>query len=143
MEEGIEYLPTGSIIVRFDGAEYRLGRPKLGTLRWFDERISTIRSEYLGRITQLRDLIGELSEDLTKQKKSALEKKATALREAVNEPFWETTKGWIAEAFKQLGDKPLPEDYDTWPAWLATDTELIGSILTHWKSAPKASGGTP
>lgn len=54
-------------------------------------------------------------------------------------PFYMRSSELVAEIFAQLGDK-LPDDIEEWPAWLATDVRLPGTILAHWRTHPKASG---
>lgn len=133
MSEGIEFDPLGSVTVTFDDKSYRLGRPKMGQWRYFQRLLRDMSREAEATLTELREKVEKAS-----PKNQALAE--AELRAFAEEPFYEKTIPWIGEVFKQLGDNPLPEDPDDWPAWLAADTGLPIQIVNHWKTTPKASG---
>lgn len=39
-----------------------------------------------------------------------------------------------------LGDRPLPEDVDTWPLDLLIGQNVIANTLEHWRTRPLARG---
>jgi len=144
----IEFDPLGSITVTIDDTAYRLGRPKMGQWRYFQRGWSDAVKEARGQLTDLNarlNLAKERIEDATSPpKKLKAEKEVDKLTEELREfevkPLYEWQIPWIREVFAQLGDKPLPEDADEWPAWLATDSSLPFEIVNHWQTHPLASG---
>lgn len=148
MTDPIVFDPLGTVTVEFDGETYTLSRPKMGQWRYFkrleDERSKGYREKanfYREEAVRIDDARKTAK---TAKAKADIDAESAALIEAHTEwsltPTWEDTIPWIAEVFAQLGDKPLPEDVDDWPAWLAADSLLPTTILAHWQSRPKASG---
>ena len=129
----ITFDPLGTITVKFDGQEYKLGRPKMGQWRYFSRQLQALFEDN-------RDTLARLNAEVEAAEGKALVKAEAALREYSLTPFYEATIPWIREVFKQLGT-PLPDSEDDWPAWLAADTQLPTQILAHWRTHPKASGG--
>ena len=60
--------------------------------------------------------------------------------ESLNAPVWEYSIPILADMIKTVADKPLPEDPDEWPAWLATSISIPTDIISHWHEVPKAPG---
>lgn len=83
-----------------------------------------------------QDVYKAASEDLRQDYDEATK----AIQEFAEMPFYERSSELIKEMFAQLGDKQLPDDIEEWPPWLAMDVRLPGTILGHWRTAPKASG---
>jgi hypothetical protein len=140
----IEYHPTGTVEVTVDDETYKLGRPKLRQWRYFTRQLDEM-------LTEAQETLRELSgaalgardayeADPSDENRKAQEATAKQLNEFSQTPFYERSSLILQEMFKQLGNKPLPEDIDDWPAWLAADVSLPNQILGHWRKAPKASG---
>ena len=145
MNEGIEYDPLGTITVSFDDIEYRLGRPKLRQWRYFTRRIGEMTTaatdELTRRSNEVQAALAVLADDPENEHAQKLaDEKQEALTGFAQTPFYETSSELVREIFVQLADKPLPDDLDDWPAWLAADVSLPGQFLAHWRNAPKASG---
>lgn len=147
----IEFDPIGTITVTIDDETYRLTRPKMGQWRYFQR---TWQEAIKAASTQLTDLTTKLDEarDLadapdTPEKKAKAQKRLDALSDELRtttvKPLYEWQIPWTRDVFTQLGDKPLPEDSDEWPVWLASDPSLPNQIITHWQAHPKASGVNP
>lgn len=144
MSEGITYDPLGTVVVEFDGETYRLTRPKMKHVSYFTRRVAEISD---GARTELADIAKRLEEATdkadnkpTKANLNAQAKVAEEMAEFLALPFYRRSHVVLREMFEQLGDRPLPEDLDEWPAWLGGDLELPGAITNHWRKAPKASG---
>ena len=72
--------------------------------------------------------------------RQAFDEAEQTITELVGRPFFERSAELIREMFVQLGNRPLPDELDDWPSYLATDLTLPAQILAHWRQAPKASG---
>lgn len=148
MTEGIEYNPTGTVDVTFDDKTYHLGRPKLRQWRYFTNQIAEMTKQATETATRLSKeaeaAFAVLADDPdnTHAQELAAEKEQ-AIKDFARTPFFETSSKLLREMFDQLGDAPLPDDLEDWPAWLAADVSLPGQILAHWRQAPKASGAAP
>lgn len=147
MSEPIEFFPIGTIAVTFDDQTYTLTRPKMGQWRYFSRQWS---QAIKAAGSQLNDLMAKLDEAralLEKADNAKNRKKVEELSEEITgfnvSPLYEWNITWIREVFEQLGDKPLPDDSEDWPAWLAADPALPNEILRHWQAHPKASGVSP
>lgn len=145
----ITFDPLGTITVIFDDVEYRLTRPKMGQWRYFQRAWSEGIREAQSQLSELNAKYALAQERLDLAKTETAKKKAVKEAEALGEelreytvkPLYEWQIPWTREVFAQLGDQPLPEDSDEWPAWLATDPSLPNQIIAHWQAHPKASGG--
>lgn len=144
MSEGITYDPLGTVVVEFDGETYRLTRPKMKHVSYFTRRVAEISD---GARTELADIAKRLEEATDKADKKPTKANLDAQAKVAEEmadflalPFYRRSHVVLREMFEQLGDRPLPEDLDEWPAWLGGDLELPGAITNHWRKAPKASG---
>jgi hypothetical protein len=73
------------------------------------------------------------------EQRQAYDEAQAAVSKFAETPFYLRSSGLLLELFELLGD-PLPSDIDEWPAWLATDVKIPGTILAHWRTNPKASG---
>lgn len=146
MTEGIEFNEIGTVDVTFDEKTYHLGRPKFRQFKYFTGLLEAQRTELVAALQQLEDDTKEAEakyegKENTPKAKAELKRLREGLVEVSRTPFYERTVGIIAEMFSQIGD-PLPPDPEDWPAWLAADSSLPGTILNHWKTHPKASGAT-
>jgi hypothetical protein len=141
--DGISFDPTGTITVEDGDDRWVIGRPRLRHVRYFDEGLNRLRKQWQERANQYRELLDQLSagEELSAAKQRKIKAELEAWTVDNDRPGWEDVVPWLAEVFRQLADRPLPDDPDDWPAWLATDMSLPGQIVNHWKTAPKASGG--
>ena len=147
MPEPIEFNPLGTITVTFDDQTYTLSRPKMGQWRYFSRRWSEAIKEAGSQLTELLTKL-DAARALLEKSDNAKNRKAVAdLSAEITgfnvQPLYEWNIPWIREVFEQLGDKPLPEDPDNWPAWLASDPALPNRIIGHWQAHPKASGVNP
>lgn len=107
----IDYLDSGRVRAVIDGKRYTLRLPKLGEYKQFRQRLA------------------DMQEDEAKRQDEGL-------------PATDSVVGlelFMAAAFDQLGDSPLPEDSDEWPAWLPT-FQTVGRMLSHWRAVPLAHG---
>jgi len=110
-----------------------------GTLEKANARLQEEDATELDRKVQERawqDAYNAAPEELRQQYDVAEQE----IKHFAETPFYERSSEVIRAMFKQIGDKPLPDDLDEWPVWLATDVRLPGQILSHWREAPKASG---
>lgn len=144
MSEGITYDPLGTVVVEFDGETYRLTRPKMKHVSHFTRRVAEIsdqaRSELADIAKRLEKATDKADKSPTKANLEAQAKVAEEMAEFLALPFYRRSHVVLREMFQQLGDRPLPDDLDEWPAWLGGDLELPGAITNHWRKAPKASG---
>jgi hypothetical protein len=144
----IEYLPSGEVRLTFDDGEtYTLRRPKFGQWRKYRTEISQASEDAQATLAAHTEELRSLAEALS----TAKPKDREALQEAADQaaadlsafaatPFYETTSEIVRRMFAELGDRPLPEDRDTWPVYLVADVTVPGKILGHWQTAPLASG---
>lgn len=148
MTEGITYNPLGTVEVTFDDTTYKLGRPKMRQFKYFTERLQTVTTAYTDEIRRVQVELAEANEkyaedDTTPEAKAEIDRLTDEVKAITQTVFYEETMAITAEIFRQLGDQPLPEDYDEWPVWLAADASVPGEILKHWRTNPKASGPPP
>lgn len=146
MQEGIYFDPLGSITVTFDDTGYQLTLPKMRQWRYFSRRIEEMSDAAKVRLGELANAAAEAATayeaEATPLTKTALDQANEELQEFASTPFYETSSQLVREIFEQLGDKPLPDDMDDWPTWLAADVTIPAQILQHWRTAPKVSGAT-
>jgi len=147
MNDPITFDPLGTVRVEFDDETYTLTRPKMGQWRYFSRRWSEAIKEAGSQLTELLTKL-DAARALLEKSDNAKNRKAVAdLSGEITgfnvQPLYEWNIPWIREVFEQLGDKPLPEDVDVWPAWLASDPALPNRIIGHWQAHPKASGENP
>lgn len=110
--ERLEYLDDGRIrYTPTDGDVITLRRPKLGELREFRTRIDELVAE---------------AEQHRKDKDTGLDQSADIV-------------GWLIDAFKALGDNPLPSIVDELPPWFEAP-ELPLKFLVHWRTVPTVPG---
>lgn len=110
-----------------------------GTYELADEKAQAedaTRAEVQARETAWKHVLDDAEETLRKDYEEA----QAAITKFGENPFYYRSSALVKEIFQQLADEPLPEDIDEWPAWLATDVRLPGSLLAHWRTNPKASG---
>ncbi len=135
MAEGIDYRPVGTVVVTFDGTAYTLKRPKLKQYSYFRDQIRELSVTAVDKLTALRDETEAAEEDSDEKARLELE-----LTHKTSSTYELTSVPWLKEVFGQLGDKPLPEDHEEWPAWLAADMTIPQQIRTHWATVPLAPG---
>lgn len=148
MTEGIVYNPIGTVEVTFDDTTYKLGRPKMRHFKHFSESLQRVTAELtadLGKLTQELSVAQEKygDDEDAPEARAEIERLRAELKVLTTKPLYEKAMAITAEMFAQLGDKPLPEDQEDWPVWLAADASVPGEILKHWRTNPKASGQTP
>jgi hypothetical protein len=147
MTDDLTYNSIGTVTVTIDGTEYRLGRPKMKQYRYFTRRLGEMSQEAQDKLNALSGAVQTAralyDEDPSDENKAVHELAVTKLEDFAATPFYETSSELVREMFKQLSDHPLPDDLDDWPAWLAADVSLPGTIIAHWRKAPKASGPPP
>lgn len=132
--DGIDYKPNGEIVVSFDDTTYRLRRPKLREYRWLSERLTELRAE----TTKISDKIDELR--AARLTENPDEERIEHDIANLNKPIYEYLGPLVRDIVVKVGDKPLPDDMDDWPPWLAMDPLLPAEILAHWRTVPKAPG---
>ena len=135
MDEGIVYHPNGEITISFDNQTWKLARPKLKTYRLFSERLQEMRRAITEVNVQLTELRMALTEDDADT--GLIEEQI----EKLNGPIWEYSLPIVKDLVAAVGDKPLPDDEEDWPAWLATSITIPSDVLNHWREVPKAPGG--
>lgn len=131
--EGIDYRPDGTILIGFDGQTWRLERPTLGVYKQFTGRLAEMRQA----IQQVNSQIVQLRNQLDDNNTSEVQQKI----EDLNVPIWEYSLPILADLVATVSDRPLPENQDSWPAWLATNFAIPSRIVEHWNEVPKVPGG--
>lgn len=123
MEDKLELLPSGKIRAVADGTEYNLRLPKLGEFK------------------ELRLWLEDFQEETSKANMHNLEHALDKdhVKMAVPDQQ-EGTRTWVAMAFEKLSDRPLPEDVDDWPIWLAYGDGIIAEMIKHWREVPLVRG---
>lgn len=149
MTEGIvwhtEGPETGLVDITFGDKTYRLNRPGFSQWKHYQETLDKMRRAANDRVADILRRAAEAdkahAEKPTKKTEAAVEAIKAESAAFRDDPYYEHTSVLLAEMFAELGDPPLPEDRDTWPAWLVTDTTIpIQIITTHWNHHPKVSG---
>jgi hypothetical protein len=146
--EGIEFNPDGTISLTIDGTVRHLRRPKLREYRYWAEQLRDLAKEAQAEATRLVGLLDQLQ----KERASGSEEEAKAAEEALasiqdeldeaNKKRVEYSTPWTSGVVAQFSEKPLPEDPDDWPSWLALDVSIPSKILGHWKKSPLAPGAS-
>jgi len=132
--DGVVYHPNGEISIEFDGDVYKLRRPKLRQYRWLSERLEELRAE----TAKVSDKIAQLQTELAGSNPD--EDRIKHDIAVLNKPMYEYLGPLVRDIVANVGEKPLPEDMDDWPPWLAMDVLLPAEILAHWRTVPKAPG---
>jgi hypothetical protein len=136
--EGISYNPDGTIDLTVDGHVRHLRRPKLREFRHWAEQLRELAKKAQVEAVRLQELLEQISDDTSDAETERIQ---AELDEAQQARIQYTTP-WTAGVVEQFTDsKPLPEDPDDWPAWLALDLSIPAKILAHWRTVPLAPGG--
>ena len=114
-----------------------LARAKYGAYRQLRDNYR----EQLRLLTEKGELVTQMSSDPDAYKQKDVEKAVRDADEFMTVVFPELRRAWIVDAVKLLGDRPLPDDVDEWPADLVEDAALPGKMLTHWRTVPLVHGG--
>ena len=148
--EGIEFNPDGTISLVIDGTARHLRRPKLREYRYWSERLRDLAKEAQAEAARLVDLLDQLQQERKLAKESGTEEDEAAAEQSLqsiqdeldeaNKKRVEYSTPWTAGVVEQFSEKPLPEDPDDWPSWLALDVSIPSKILGHWKKSPLAPG---
>lgn len=133
-QEGIEYNPDGTITLTIDGTVRHLRRPKLKEFRHWADELRELSTQTNDEIVRIRELLAE-SESASEEERAQIDKEAA---EAATRRL-EYTTPWTAGVVAQFSDKPLPEEADEWPSWLALDVSIPAQIMAHWRTVPLAS----
>lgn len=134
--EGIHYNPDGTIDLVTDGTLRHLRRPKLREYRHWQERLRDLARAAQNEALRLQELLDQLDDAASDEEKDDVDRQ---LKEAERERA-EYTTPWIAGVVAQFTDKPLDEDYEEWPSWLALDASIPARFIQHWKKSPLAPG---
>jgi len=144
--EPITFDPIGTVTVTADdGTVHLLRRPTMRQWRHFRRAYDQAQAEARKTLEALHGRLNAVKDaDVGDEEMVAVQAEIAAEAERLREhPMWEQSQPWLAEAFDQLADVPLPPDPDDWPAWLGTNQGLPERIIRHWQTIPKASGPTP
>jgi hypothetical protein len=134
--EGITYNPDGTIDIVVNGTLRHLRRPKLREFRYWQEQLRNLAKEAQEEAVRLQELLDRFSESTTEEEREDVNRQLDEAEQARQE----YTTPWIAGVVAQFSDKPLDEDTDEWPAWLALDASIPARIRQHWKTVPLAPG---
>jgi hypothetical protein len=115
--DNCEFLNDGQVKLTFGGAPRTLGRPKIGQLKMFNNKLMQIAAEQAASRESGADI-------------------------DVDEAVSATLEWWsdVINELKDDDDLPVPSDLDDFPTWMMNG-ELIAKIQTHWREVPWASGG--
>lgn len=120
IKDGITYNPDGSIDVVARGIKYTLPSAPLRLYK-------KIKHMLLDAHAELVALTGHTTAEL----QAGIGVEDVKAQERNDELKVEI----IREVFAGSG-KPLPEDVDEWPTWLAVSDDLVHKFLAHWRSIP-------
>lgn len=134
-QEGIEYRADGTIDLTIDGVVRHLRRPKLKEFRHWAQELRELAGQTDEEMTRIRGMLAGLTDDTPEEEADLIEKEAA---EAATRRL-EYTTPWTAGVVAQFSDKPLPDEADDWPAWLAMDASIPAKIMAHWRTVPLAS----
>lgn len=114
VSDGVDLLDNGQVLLRMNGAEWQLRRPKIGELRAFYERMKEVLDA-----------------------QSGTEDRWEAIRagEALAD-YWQE----VVNVLRGDDDGEFPSDFDDLPVWLLS-AELMVKVENHWREVPYLSGG--
>lgn len=134
--EGIYFNDDGTITLVIDGTVRHLRRPRLGEIREYEERLLELSDSMLADIVHGRELGASITDDMADDERAKISDEVKLILRRVRE----YTVPWTAAVVEAFSDKPLPEDPEDWPSWLARDTTNPTKIVKHWTTTPLPPG---
>lgn len=141
--DGWELRPGGTAMLSLNGRRFTLKAPSFGELRAISETVEAATDALLLRAHELDARTAELAE---MRKTGAVDPGAASLEDRKLGREWQRTKedAWwdvLGDIFALLGSANLPPRDDDQPGWFPiTAEQQVGTLLTHWRSGPKARG---
>lgn len=144
MSEGIDFNDDGTVTVRFDGQTWTLGRPKFAHWRRYSREFTRSAEASIAEYTRLTEAVKALEDSDDEAARTQAE---TELREHNDNSIINDRTRILADIFRDLADRPLPDDPGDWPAWLILSTPsepaVAAQIVSHWRNVPKVSSKPP
>jgi hypothetical protein len=168
---GIEFAPTGEVIIAIPTGKVTLRRPTLGQLRRFHEdlverlaRVNASRLALQADRSKMMDRLAEIERERAAAVEAAVDARArrraedkarkandelvAEIRRRVAEPD-DIKAEWLrivvegdGNGFRGLGTGKLPESTDDWPVDLVADG-FPAALIDFWRSVPLALGRRP